>query len=288
MGSLKEIKTRIQSVRSTQKITSAMKMVSSAKLTKAQRTISNFYPYQQKMNQLLQNLLLAKDEEVHSVFAHEREIKHVAIVVFASNGSLCGGFNSNVTKMLHSVLDKYKMLNKSDIVLYPVGKKIAKACAKLDYKTLGDFEKLADKPNFDEFSKEITDGLMHKFENGEVDKVEIIYHHFQSKGSQVLLNETLLPFLLPTVSKKVSYVDYIVEPDIDTLLFNLIPKVLRITLFTALLDSNASEHAARLVAMQTATDNADDLLSELSTQYNKLRQQAITNELLDIVGGSFA
>lgn len=265
-----------------------MKMVSSAKLTKAQRTISNFYPYQQKMNQLLQNLLVAKDEDVHSVYAHEREIKHVAIVVFASNGSLCGSYNANVTKMLISVLDKYKVLNKSNIILFPVGKKIAKACSKLDYKIAGDFEKLADKPNFDELSKQITDELMHKFENGEIDKVEIIYHHFQSKGSQILQNETLLPFKLPVLAKKVSNVDYIVEPDTDTLLLELIPKVVRTTLYTALLDSNASEHAARLVAMQTATDNADDLLSELSTQYNKLRQQAITNELLDIIGGSFA
>ena len=129
---------------------------------------------------------------------------------------------------------------------------------------------------------------MQKFKNEELDRVEMIYHHFQSKGSQVLLDETLLPFKLPVVTGKVSSLDYIVEPDIDTVLLELIPKVVRITLFTALLDSNASEHAARLIAMQTATDNADDLLSELSTQYNKLRQQAITNELLDIIGGSFA
>lgn len=265
-----------------------MKMVSSAKLTKAQRTISNFYTYQQKMNQLLQNLLVAKDEDVHSVYAHEREIKHVAIVVFASNGSLCGSFNTNVIKMLYSVLDKYKMLNKTDITLYPVGKKIAKACSKLEFKSSGKFESLAENPNFDELSNSITDELMRKFENAEIDKVEIIYHHFQSKGSQVLLNETLLPFKLHTLNSQRSNIDYIVEPDVDSLLTELIPKVLRITLFTALLDSNASEHAARLVAMQTATDNADELLSELSTQYNKLRQQAITNELLDIVGGSFA
>ncbi len=265
-----------------------MKMVSSAKLTKAQRTISNFYPYQQKMNQLLHNLLLDKDEDVHSVYAHEREIKHVAIVVFASNSSLCGGFNSNVAKMLLTVLEKYKSIDKSSIVLYPVGKKIAKACAKLDYKIAGNFEKLADKPNYDELCNQITDVLMQKFENEELDIVEMIYHHFQSKGSQILLNEALLPFVLPTVIEQVSSADYIVEPDTNTVLLELIPKVVRITLFTALLDSNASEHAARLVAMQTATDNADDLLSELSTQYNKLRQQAITNELLDIIGGSFA
>ncbi len=288
MGSLKEIKTRIQSVKSTQKITSAMKMVSSAKLTKAQRTISNFYPYQQKMNELLHNLLLDKDEEVHSVFAHERVIKHLAIVVFASNSSLCGSYNSNVTKMLLTVLDKYKSIDKKNIVLYPVGKKIAKACSKLEYKIAGDFEKIADKPNYDELCSQITDVLMQKFENEEVDRVEMIYHHFQSKGSQILLNEALLPFKLPTTTGKVAIADYIVEPDTDTLLLELIPKVLRISLFTALLDSNASEHAARLIAMQTATDNADDLLSELSTQYNKLRQQAITNELLDIIGGSFA
>jgi F-type H+-transporting ATPase subunit gamma len=288
VGSLKEIKTRIQSVKSTQKITSAMKMVSSAKLTKAQRTINNFYPYQQKMNELLQHLLLDKDEDVHSVFAHEREVKHLAIVVFASNSSLCGSFNANVIKMLFSVLEQYKSIDKKNIVLYPVGKKIAKACSKLEFKIAGDFEKIADKPNYEELCVKITNVLMHKFENQELDKVEMIYHHFQSKGSQILLNETLLPFKLPTPTEHVSIADYIVEPNIDTVLLELIPKVVRVNLFTALLDSNASEHAARLVAMQTATDNADELLSELSTQYNKLRQQAITNELLDIIGGSFA
>jgi len=285
MASLKEIKSRIQSVKSTQKITSAMKMVSSAKLRKAQNTIESFFPYEQRLNGLLNNFLSA-EEGTTSVFSEVREVKRVAIVVFSSNSSLCGGFNSNVGKLLTQTIEKYSKLGREHILVYPVGKKIAKATKKLGVEPEGDFETMADKPNY-AASAELANSLMELFQQKDVDKVELIYHHFASKSSQVLTSETFLPIQLKPATKGAVALDYIVEPDRPTIINELIPRVLRLKIYTALLDSNASEHAARTIAMQMATDNATDLLQELSLQYNKSRQQAITNELLDIVGGSF-
>ena len=285
MSSLKEIKSRIQSVKSTQKITSAMKMVSSAKLRKAQKTIENFFPYEQRLNGLLNNFLSAEEDNV-SVFAENREIKRVAIIAISSNSSLCGSFNSNVIKKLNHAVENYKSLGKDNILIFPVGKKIAKACIKSGFEPEGDFEKMADKPTY-AAALTLADEIMNLFKNKEVDKVELIYHHFKSKSTQVLTEETYLPIQLQPSTKGTVALDYIVEPDRATIMADLIPKVLRLKIYTALLDSNASEHAARTMAMQMATDNATDLLQELSLQYNKSRQQAITNELLDIVGCSF-
>ena len=285
MASLKEIKSRIQSVKSTQKITSAMKMVSSAKLRKAQKTIENFFPYEQRLTGLLNNFLSAA-EDTSSVYAEKRDVKKVAIVVFSSNSSLCGSFNSNVIKRLSQIVDKYQALGKENILIYPVGKKIAKACVKYGFEPQGNFEEMADKPTYSA-TVLLSDEIMTLFSSKNVDKVELIYHHFKSKSSQVLLDETYLPIPLQPSQKGSLALDYIVEPDRDTIIADLIPRVLRLKIYTALLDSNASEHAARTMAMQIATDNATDLLQELSLQYNKSRQQAITNELLDIVGGSF-
>jgi F-type H+-transporting ATPase subunit gamma len=285
MSSLKEIKSRIQSVKSTQKITSAMKMVSSAKLRKAQKTIENFFPYEQRLNGLLNNFLSAEEDNV-SVFAENREIKRVAIIAISSNSSLCGSFNTNVIKKLNHAVENYKSLGKENILIFPVGKKIAKACIKSGFKPEGDFEKMADKPTYAS-ALSLADEVMQLFQTKQIDKVELIYHHFKSKSTQVLTEETYLPIQLQPTTKGTVALDYIVEPDRATILADLIPKVLRLKVYTALLDSNASEHAARTMAMQMATDNATDLLQELSLQYNKSRQQAITNELLDIVGGSF-
>lgn len=285
MASLKEIKSRIQSVKSTQKITSAMKMVSSAKLRKAQKAIENFYPYEQRMNGLLNNFLSA-ETDITSAFSEVRDVKRVAIVVFSSNSSLCGAYNSNVSKLLAQTVEKYSKLGREHILIYPVGKKVTKASHKLGFEPEANFEAMADKPNY-AASAALADDLMGLFKNKDVDKVELIYHHFASKSSQVLKTETFLPIQLKPSQKGTVALDYIVEPDRETIMNELIPKVLRQKIYTALLDSNASEHAARTVAMQMATDNATDLLQELSLQYNKSRQQAITNELLDIVGGSF-
>ena len=286
MASLKEIKSRIQSVKSTQKITSAMKMVSSAKLRKAQKRIESFYPYEQKLNQILNNFLNA-EEESSSIYAESREIKRVAVIAFSSNSSLCGGFNSNIAKKLTATLERYNHLGRENILIFPIGKKIGRVVKKIGF-PIENFDEMADKPTYPA-AQALTDRVMQRYRNGEVDKVELIYHHFKNKSSQVLLEETLLPITLESAHNYQSGVllNYLVEPDRKTIMSELIPKVLRLKVYTALLDSNASEHAARTIAMQIATDNADDLLQELNLQYNKSRQQAITNELLDIIGGSF-
>jgi len=285
MASLKEIKSRIQSVKSTQKITSAMKMVSSAKLRKAQKTIENFFPYEQKLNGLLNNFLNSEDDAV-SAFSLTREVKRVCIIVFSSNSSLCGGFNANVAKRLTQTVQNYQNLGTDNVLVYPVGKKISKATKKLGIEPQGNFEAMADKPNYAQ-AMQLADAIMNLFANKDIDKVELIYHHFKSKSTQVLVSETYLPIQLKRSDVSEKAMNYIVEPNSTEILNELIPKVLRLKIYTALLDSNASEQAARTMAMQIATDNADDILQDLSLLYNKTRQQAITNELLDILGGSF-
>ena len=319
MPSLKEIKTRIASVNSTRKITSAMKMVASSKLHHAQVMIENMLPYETLLEHILKTFL-ASEVDASSVFSVERKVKRVALVVYSSNSSLCGGFNANVIKLMQQVVDEYKHLGDGSVIVYPIGRKVAEKASKLGLRTEGEFSNLADKPNVKDciaLSKE----LGKRFVDGDVDKVELIYHHFKSAGAQILTRKTYLPIDLSSELNRDHERDltsnmatreaqeylkkkgkssstrsaeetkplndnFIVEPDMDTVLELLIPKFAHLMLYTALLDSNASEHAARMVAMQTATDNADELLRELNLQYNKSRQQAITNELLDIVGGS--
>ncbi len=290
MASLKEVKTRINSVQSTRKITSAMKMVASAKLHKAQGAIENMLPYQRKLNKILTNFLSA-DLPVESPFCVERPIKRVAIVAFSSNSSLCGAFNANVLKMFLQTVGEYRELGQDNILIYPVGKKIEEAVKKLGFFPQGSYQKLADKPSYDEAAA-LAKLLMELFLEKNIDRVELIYHHFKSMGVQELLRERYLPIDLSAVQNDEErggvVNDYIIEPSAAQLIADLIPQVLSQKIFTAALDSNASEHAARTLAMQIATDNANELIQELTKQYNKTRQQAITNELLDIVGGSMA
>ena len=285
MASLKEVKGRIATVNNTRKITSAMKMVASAKLHKAQGAITNMLPYERRLHGLLTNLLGGSEVLVWNT---HREVKRVALVVFSSNSSLCGGFNANVIKHATQWLDEYQALGKDNILIYPVGKKVADALSKMGYAIQGNFQHLADKPSFAE-AAELAQGLMNLFTRGEVDRVELLYNHFKSTASQILTREVYLPMQTSgNAMEGKEDMDYILEPSREELLATLLPKVLRMKLYTVLLDSNASEHAARTMAMQIATDNADDLLQELTLMYNKTRQQAITNELLDIVGGSMA
>ena len=290
MASLKEVKGRIATVNNTRKITSAMKMVASAKLHKAQGAITNMLPYERRLHGLLTNLLSGGDILSWNT---PREVKRVALVVFSSNSSLCGGFNANVIKHACAWLDEHKALGIENILVYPIGKKVADALLKQGYSVQGDYQHMADKPSFAEASV-LAQQLMDMFEKGEVDRVELLYNHFKSTASQILTHEVYLPFLssheekLSDEESRSEEIDYILEPSREELLTMLLPKVLRMKLYTALLDSNASEHAARTMAMQIATDNADELLQELTLMYNKTRQQAITNELLDIVGGSMA
>ena len=286
MASLKEVKTRINSVQSTRKITSAMKMVASAKLHKAQGAIENMLPYQRKLNKILTNFLSA-DLPVESPFCVERPVKRVAIVAFSSNSSLCGAFNANVLKMFLQTVGEYRELGQDNILIYPVGKKIEEAVKKLGFFPQGSYQKLADKPSYDEAAA-LAKLLMELFLEKNIDRVELIYHHFKSMGVQELLRERYLPIDLSAVQNDEErggvVNDYIIEPSAAQLIADLIPQVLSQKIFTAALDSNASEHAARTLAMQIATDNANELIQELTKQYNKTRQQAITNELLDIVG----
>ena len=296
MASLKEVKTRINSVKSTRKITSAMKMVASAKLHKAQGAIENMLPYQRKLNKILTNFLSA-DLPIESPYIKAREVKRVAIVAFSSNTSLCGAFNANVIKMLLQTVGEFRTLGQDNILIFPVGKKVDEAAKRLGFQPQETSATLSDKPSYQEAS-ELAHRLMKMYLAGEIDRVELIYHHFKSMGVQILLRETYLPIDLTHLvdgeeKEKEEEVqggeianDYIIEPSAEELIANLIPTVLSQKLFTAAVDSNASEHAARTLAMQVATDNANELIQDLTKQYNKSRQQAITNELLDIVGGS--
>ena len=296
MASLKEVKTRINSVKSTRKITSAMKMVASAKLHKAQGAIENMLPYQKKLNKILTNFLSA-DLPIESPYVQEREVKRVAIVVFSSNTSLCGAFNANVIKMMMQTIGEFRTLGQDNILIFPVGKKVDEAAKRMGFKPQEVSPTLSDKPTYQE-AAELAHRLMDLYVAGEVDRVEIIYHHFKSMGGQILLRETYLPINLTNVVSEEDREnkeevqeneianDYIIEPNAEELIASLIPTVLSQKIFTAAVDSNASEHAARTLAMQVATDNANELIQDLTKQYNKSRQQAITNELLDIVGGS--
>ena len=321
MPSLKEIKGRIASVNSTRKITSAMKMVASSKLHHAQVAIQNMLPYETLLEHILKSFLAA-EAEAQSAYDRERPVRRVALVVFSSNSSLCGGFNANVIKLMQQAAEGYvEQLGKENVEVYPIGRKVAEKTQKLGYsvKTIGNGADMVDHPSVAPCI-ELAKNLGRRFKNGEIDRVELIYHHFKSAGSQILTRKTFLPIDIETelerdherdltsnlaTKKAQDYLkknrrqrvhqeeetkplndNFIVEPDMDTVLSQLIPKLAHLMLYTALLDSVASEHAARMVAMQTATDNADELLRQLNLQYNKSRQQAITSELLDIVGGS--
>ncbi len=319
MASLKEIKNRIASVNSTRKITSAMKMVASSKLHHAQVAIQNMLPYESLLEHILTSFLAA-EAEAQTIYDQERPVKRVALVVFSSNSSLCGGFNANVIKLMQrSVESLTAELGEGSVDIYPIGRKVAEKARKLGYSVMGDYEHLVDSPNVRECIT-LAMELGKRFASGEVDRVELLYHHFKSAGSQILTAKQFLPidlegelgrdherdlslnvvtrqtqeYLKKRSRKRETKVgevvplndNFLVEPDMDTVLSQLMPKLAHLMLYTALLDSVASEHAARMVAMQTATDNADELLRELNLQYNKSRQQAITSELLDIVGGS--
>lgn len=283
MASLKEIKVRIASIRSTQKITSAMKMVSSAKLHHAQAAIEQMLVYEQKLTGIL-NGVLSTDDELNSPYTIQREVKQVAIVAFSSNTGLCGTFNANVWKELSVRIHQYEADNKS-VLLYPVGKKIAESLQKAGYQINGQFLHLGDKPSYGETSQ-LADELISLFDSGQADHIELLYHHFKNRAEQVITYKTFLPVILPKTNIADIVSDYITEPSSGQLLALLLPRVLHISIYAALLDTQTAEHAARMLAMQTANDNANDITQKLTLQYNKTRQQAITNELLDIMGGA--
>ena len=235
---------------------------------------------------------------VESSFIVNHEVKKIAIVVFASNSSLCGGFNANVIRHLNDLIDKYsKEVGRENLLIYPVGRKVADAVKKMKgVVPMGDFQHMSGKPNYKEAAG-LAEELMERFLNGEIQRVELLYNHFKSTSTQVLTHETYLPIDLSGeangakaegADEDAMNADYIIEPSAEKIVEKLLPKVLCMKIYTVLLDSAAAEHAARTMAMQIATDNANDLIQELTLLYNKSRQQAITNELLDIVGGTMA
>lgn len=282
MASLKEVKVRIASVNNTLKITSAMRMISSVKLHRAQYAVTNLIPYQKALKDILMETL-AGQGDIRSPYLEVRETKRVAIVAVSSNSSLCGAFNVNIEKMVKSVIDEYKNLGNENIMLFPIGKKISKALTNHHYSIENVDFSMVDKPNYTQCA-ELALKLMELFRKHTVDRVEIIYNHFNTIANQAVTRERYLPMnSLNDIKKQPT--DYILEPDREKIIEELLDKVLAFKIFAVLMDSNASEHAARAVAMQLATENAKKLIQELTVQYNKTRQQAITNELLDIMGG---
>lgn len=333
MASLKEVKRRINSVRGTMKVTSAMGSIAAAKLHKTQGTIEHLLPYQNEMHRIVDILLdCSNSRSTVAVYSAHRPVHKVAIVLVSSNKSFCGAFNSNVFKLLSQVLAEYEQqgLKREDIIIFGVGDKGADAAKRAGFNVVSKHSHLSDKHEWEEtasFARE----LIRMFRSGEVDKVDVIYSHFKSSVSQIPVRETYLPFKLQTGkaeeeeeedldaevtengsfkeeeiaaltgtedgqltdfktetghSDDYRYDDYIIDPDAEYILMNTIPRVLVLKVYAILLDAATAENAARTMAMQQASDNGEKLLQDLNLLYNKQRQQAITNELLDIASGS--
>ena len=285
MASLKEIKNRISSITSTQKITAAMKMVASAKLHHTQTATERTLAYSEQLAGILQSLLAA-EVDMASPYTESREVRNVAMVVCSSNTGLCGSFNSNVWKETEKLIETYKE-QQLHIVFYPVGKKIAKELSKAGYTYEEAFVSLAEHLSY-EAAAQLSARLQADFLNGKVDRVELLYHHYKNMIQQILTHKQYLPLSIEVGQQSTTgYApDYILEPSASALQALLYPKMLNLQIYTTLLDTTTAEHAARMMAMQTANDNANGLIQDLTLLYNKTRQQAITNELLDIMGGA--
>ena len=283
MANLKEIRNRIASIGSTMKITSAMKMVSAAKLKKAQDAIVQMRPYSNKLSELLQNLSATLDSDDGGVYTEERELNKVLIVVITSNRGLCGAFNSTVIKQVKE-LAKTKYAGK-DISLLTIGKKGNDILAK-EFNIFRHEQNIFDDLSF-ENAAPIAEDLMSEFEAGNFDHIELIYNQFKNAANQILTEEQYLPIVSPE-SDQTTSADYIFEPNKEYIVRGLIPKSLKMQLYKAIRDSYAAEHGARMTAMHKATDNATELRDDLLLVYNKARQAAITNEILEIVGGAEA
>jgi F-type H+-transporting ATPase subunit gamma len=283
MANLKEIRNRITSVSSTMQITSAMKMVSAAKLKKAQDAITAMRPYAEKLTELLQNLSSTLDGDTGGEYTKQRDIKKVLVIAVTSNRGLCGAFNTNVIKEVKSRAELYAG---KQVDVFAIGKKgndVLKKTLTIADNQSGIFDDLT----FDNVAA-IAESLTAKFISGEYDKIELVYNQFKNAATQIIQTEQFLP-LAPIVSDKVSTAgDYIFEPSKEEIVLTLIPKSLKTQLYKAIRDSFASEHGARMTAMHKATDNATELRDQLKLTYNKARQAAITNEILEIVGGAEA
>jgi F-type H+-transporting ATPase subunit gamma len=283
MANLKEIRNRITSVSSTMQITAAMKMVSAAKLKKAQDAITAMRPYAEKLTELLQNLSASLDGEVGGEFTTQREVKKVLVVAITSNRGLCGAFNSNVIKEVKHRSDFYAG---KQVDVFAIGKKGNDVLVKT-LKIHGHHNAIFDNLTFENVAG-IADNLTQKFLSGEYDKIELVYNQFKNAATQIVQTEQFLPLAPVKSDKPASTGDYIFEPSKEEIVLTLIPKSLKTQLYKGIRDSFASEHGARMTAMHKATDNATELRDQLKLTYNKARQAAITNEILEIVGGAEA
>jgi F-type H+-transporting ATPase subunit gamma len=290
MANLKEIRVRIASVTTTKQITSAMKMVSAAKLKKAQDAIVQLRPYAQKLSDILKNINSSLSSGDDNVFGKERQTKNVLIVLVTSNRGFCGAFNSNAIKLaLETVYVQYDQLFKQGKVKFVcIGKKGNDFLKARKFPIIRTYNEVLDKPTFDKLVP-VTEEIMGMYLSGDFDRVILVYNKFRNAAVQQLTSEQFLP--IPKAEKntmKVPNVDYIYEPTQEEIIKELIPKSLKVEFYKAILDSYASEHGARMTAMHKATDNAGEIIQQLTINYNKARQAAITGEILEIVGGAEA
>lgn len=290
MANLKEIRSRITSVSSTRQITSAMKMVSAAKLRRAQDAITQMRPYANKLSELLSNLSASADEGAESTYTEVRPTKRVLIVPITSNRGLAGAFNTNIIKETNRLIEE--QYSDMDVTVLAIGKKADDFFKKTAYNIKGTTlpsrtEQLFDDLTFENVA-EATQKIMNAFSYKQFDKVEIVYNQFVNAAVQKVTVEQFLPILPPEGDDSATNTDYIFEPSKEEIITDLIPKSLKIQMYKALLDSHAAEHGARMTAMHKATDNATELIGELKLVYNKARQASITNEILEIVGGAEA
>ena len=285
MPNLKEIKSRITSVKSTIQITSAMKMVSAAKLKKAQDAIIQLRPYSNKLTEIMSSVSSASEDSSQNKYSEVREVSKILLVPITSNRGLCGGFNANIIK---KIIEIEKELNsKSELTILSIGKKSSEFFKKNKYNVHSTHDDVFQDVNYEDVSK-IAELILNYFANEKFDKVILVYNQFKNAATQIVMQEDFLPLNKTQSENSQEAIDYIYEPGKDEILNELIPKSLKTQLFKAILDSNASEHGARMTAMHKATDNATELKNELTLSYNKARQAAITGEILEIVGGAEA
>jgi len=288
-GQLKEVRNRIKSVQSTQQITKAMKMVSAAKLRRAQDSITQMRPYAKKLQEMLSNIVSSLDSGVSLKLAEVRTVEKVLLIVVTSDRGLCGGFNANLVKLAKSTIhEKYsEQASKGNVAIWNIGKKGFEALTKSGYKTNDTYKDIFLNLKF-ETVQAAAQAAMKAFEDKEFDAIEIIYSEFKNAATQMFVAEQFLP--IPKVAKSTGQknADFIFEPAVEILIAELMPKILNTQLYKAILDSNASEHGARMTAMDKASENANELLKSLKISYNRARQAAITTELTEIVSGAAA
>ncbi len=289
MASLKEVRNRITSVNSTMQITKAMKMVSAAKLRRAQEKITQLRPYSQKLNELIAQVCANTEVGASSPYTQVREVNKVLVVVVTSDRGLCGAFNSNVIKAVNAyVAENYAAQQaKGNVTIFSLGKKGMEAFQRRGAEVNTSYTDIFSRLSF-ETAKTAAEGIMESFADGVYDEVVLIYNEFKNVATQIIRTEKMLPLVNDNTQEATSNIDYIFEPSEEEILLDLIPKAIKLQLFKAVLDSNAAEHGARMTAMDKATENGGELLKSLKIEYNRSRQAAITTEILEIVGGAEA